>query len=160
MDAEAGIVLSPEKFPELKSHVGEDLIVTNGHTLLGADDKAGIAEIVEAMVYLKAHPEIEHGTIRVGFNPDEEIGLGAHLFDVEKFGCEWAYTMDGGEVGELEFENFNAASAQLDITGVSVHPGYAKNKMINAARVAADFVGLIPADETLKQPKDTRAFIM
>lgn len=155
LDAEAGIVLSPEKFPELKSHVGEDLIVTNGHTLLGADDKAGIAEIVEAMVYLKAHPEIEHGTIRVGFNPDEEIGLGAHLFDVEKFGCEWAYTMDGGEVGELEFENFNAASAQLDITGVSVHPGYAKNKMINAARVAADFVGLIPADET---PETTEGY--
>ena len=155
LDAEAGIVLSPEKFPELKSHVGEDLIVTNGHTLLGADDKAGIAEIVEAMVYLMAHPEIEHGTIRVGFNPDEEIGLGAHLFDVEKFGCEWAYTMDGGEVGELEFENFNAASAQLDITGVSVHPGYAKNKMINAARVAADFVGLIPADET---PETTEGY--
>lgn len=155
LDAEAGIVLSPEKFPELKSHVGEDLIVTNGHTLLGADDKAGIAEIVEAMVYLKAHPEIEHGTIRVGFNPDEEIGLGAHLFDVEKFGCEWAYTMDGGEVGELEFENFNAASAQLDITGVSVHPGYAKNKMINAARVAADFVRLIPADET---PETTEGY--
>lgn len=155
LDAEAGIVLSPEKFPELRSHVGEDLIVTNGHTLLGADDKAGIAEIVEAMVYLKAHPEIEHGTIRVGFNPDEEIGLGAHLFDVEKFGCEWAYTMDGGEVGELEFENFNAASAQLDITGVSVHPGYAKNKMINAARVAADFVGLIPADET---PETTEGY--
>lgn len=155
LDAEAGIVLSPEKFPELKSHVGEDLIVTNGHTLLGADDKAGIAEIVEAMVYLKAHPEIEHGTIRVGFNPDEEIGLGAHLFDVEKFGCEWAYTMDGGEVGELEFENFNAASAQLDITGVSVHPGYAKHKMINAARVAADFVGLIPADET---PETTEGY--
>lgn len=155
LDAEAGIVLSPEKFPELKIHVGEDLIVTNGHTLLGADDKAGIAEIVEAMVYLKAHPEIEHGTIRVGFNPDEEIGLGAHLFDVEKFGCEWAYTMDGGEVGELEFENFNAASAQLDITGVSVHPGYAKNKMINAARVAADFVGLIPADET---PETTEGY--
>lgn len=108
---DGNVVSSPKKFPELLDHVGEDLIVTDGYTLLGADDKAGIAEIVQAMVYLIEHPEIRHGKIRVGFNPDEEIGLGAHLFDVEKFGCEWAYTMDGGEVGELEFENFNAASA-------------------------------------------------
>lgn len=155
LDAEAGIVTSPEKFPELRDHVGEDIIVTDGHTLLGADDKAGIAEIVQAMVYLLGHPEIEHGKIRVGFNPDEEIGLGAHKFDVEKFGCEWAYTMDGGELGELEFENFNAASAKVDITGVSVHPGYAKGKMVNAARVAAEFASLLPADQT---PETTEGY--
>lgn len=142
------IVLSPKPFPELLEHKGEDLIVTDGHTLLGADDKAGIAEIVGAMAYLKAHPEIEHGTIRVGFNPDEEIGLGAHKFDVEKFGAKWAYTMDGGEVGELEFENFNAASAKITIQGRNVHPGYAKNKMINALLVANEFAALLPADET------------
>lgn len=147
LDAEAGIVTSPRKFPELKAHVGEDIIVTDGHTLLGADDKAGIAEIVQAMVYLMEHPEIKHGKIRVGFNPDEEIGMGAHLFDVKKFGCEWAYTMDGGELGELEFENFNAASAKIDITGVSVHPGYAKDKMINAALVAADLITVMPDTE-------------
>ena len=147
LDPEAGIVTSPRKFPELKQHVGEDIIVTDGHTLLGADDKAGIAEIVQAMVYLMEHPEIKHGKIRVGFNPDEEIGMGAHLFDVEKFGCEWAYTMDGGELGELEFENFNAASAKIEITGVSVHPGYAKDKMINAALVAADLITVMPDTE-------------
>ena len=148
LDAGAGIVTSPSKFPELLAHKGEDIIVTDGHTLLGADDKAGIAEIVQAMVYLLEHPEIKHGKIRVGFNPDEEIGLGAHKFDVGKFGCEWAYTMDGGELGELEFENFNAAAAKVEFTGVSVHPGYAKDKMINAARVAAEFVGRMPAGET------------
>lgn len=148
LDAEAGIVTSPRKFPELKDHVGEDIIVTDGHTLLGADDKAGIAEIVQAMAYLLEHPEIEHGKIRVGFNPDEEIGMGAHLFDVEKFGCEWAYTMDGGELGEIEFENFNAASAKIEIAGVSVHPGYAKDKMINAALVAADLITVMPETET------------
>ncbi len=148
LDAEAGIVTSPRKFPELKDHVGEDIIVTDGHTLLGADDKAGIAEIVQAMAYLIEHPEIEHGKIRVGFNPDEEIGMGAHLFDVEKFGCEWAYTMDGGELGEIEFENFNAASAKIEIAGVSVHPGYAKDKMINAALVAADLITVMPETET------------
>lgn len=147
LDQEAGIVTSPRKFPELKQHVGEDIIVTDGHTLLGADDKAGIAEIVQAMVYLMEHPEIKHGKIRVGFNPDEEIGMGAHLFNVEKFGCEWAYTMDGGELGEIEFENFNAASAKIDITGVSVHPGYAKDKMINAALVAADLITVMPDTE-------------
>ena len=145
---EEGIILSPKQFPELLDHVGEDLIVTDGHTLLGADDKAGIAEIVAAMAYLKEHPEIEHGKIRVGFNPDEEIGLGAHKFDVEKFGCKWAYTMDGGEVGELEFENFNAASAKIHVKGRNVHPGYAKNKMINALLVANEFVGMLPANET------------
>lgn len=142
------IILSPSQFPELKDHVGEDLIVTDGHTLLGADDKAGIAEIVAAVAYLKAHPEIEHGKIRIGFNPDEEIGLGAHKFDVEKFGCKWAYTMDGGEVGELEFENFNAAAAKVHVKGRNVHPGYAKNKMINPMLVANEFVAMLPADET------------
>lgn len=148
LDAEAGIVTTTKKFPELLDHIGEDLIVTDGHTLLGADDKAGIAEIVTAMEWLIAHPEVKHGRIRVGFNPDEEIGLGAHKFNVEKFGCDWAYTMDGGEVGELEFENFNAASAKIEVTGVSVHPGYAKNKMVNAARVAAEFASMLPTTET------------
>lgn len=142
-----GIVTSVEKFPELLNHIGEDLIVTDGTTLLGADDKAGIAEIVQAMVYLQQHQEIKHGKIRVGFNPDEEIGMGAHHFDVEKFGCEFAYTMDGSEVGEIEFENFNAASAKITINGCSVHPGYAKDKMINAARIATELVGMLPADE-------------
>ncbi len=150
-----GIYLSPKKFPELLAHVGEDIIVTDGHTLLGADDKAGIAEIVQAMVYLQEHPEVKHGTIRVAFNPDEEIGMGAHHFDVEKFGCEWAYTMDGGEVGELEFENFNAAGAKITIKGVSVHPGYAKGKMVNASLLAAEFVGMLPADET---PETTEGY--
>ena len=150
-----GIVSSPKKFPELLQHVGEDLIVTDGHTLLGADDKAGIAEIVQAMCWLRDHKEVKHGKIRVAFNPDEEIGMGAHHFDVEKFGCEWAYTMDGGDVGELEFENFNAASAKITIRGVSVHPGYAKNKMLNASRLAAEFVAMLPADET---PETTEGY--
>ena len=148
LDAEAGIVTDVKTFPELLDHVGEDIIVTDGHTLLGADDKAGIAEIVSAMEYLLAHPEIKHGKVRVGFNPDEEIGLGAHHFDVKKFGCDWAYTMDGGELGEIEFENFNAAGAKIEINGVSVHPGYAKGKMVNAALVAADFIHRMPATET------------
>lgn len=147
LDEAAGIVTSPTKFPELLDHVGEDIIVTDGHTLLGADDKAGIAEIVQAMAYLLAHPEVKHGKIRVGFNPDEEIGEGAHHFDVEKFGCEWAYTMDGGEIGEIEFENFNAAYAKIEFCGVSVHPGYAKDKMINAARMASAFVMRMPQGE-------------
>lgn len=143
-----GIISSVEKFPELLQHVGEDLIVTDGTTLLGADDKAGIAEIVQAMVYLKEHNEIEHGDIRIAFNPDEEIGMGAHHFDVKKFGCQWAYTMDGGDLGELEYENFNAASAKISIKGVSVHPGYAKNKMINANMVAIELASLLPREET------------
>ena len=150
-----GIVTSPSKFPELLAHKGEDLIVTDGTTLLGADDKAGIAEIVQAMVYLQQHPEIKHGTIRVGFNPDEEIGMGAHHFDVEKFGCDFAYTMDGSEVGEIEFENFNAASAKITINGCSVHPGYAKDKMVNAARIATELVSMLPADET---PETTEGY--
>lgn len=146
--AEENIILSPANFPELLEHVGEDLIVTDGHTLLGADDKAGIAEIVGAVAYLIAHPEIKHGDIRIGFNPDEEIGLGAHKFDVEKFGAKWAYTMDGGEVGELEFENFNAAAAKIRVKGRNVHPGYAKNKMINSLLVANEYASLLPVDET------------
>ena len=149
------IVSSPKKFPELLKHVGEDLIVTDGHTLLGADDKAGIAEIVQAMCYLRDHQEIPHGNIRIAFNPDEEIGMGAHHFDVEKFGCEWAYTMDGGDVGELEFENFNAASAKIHIKGVSVHPGYAKGKMVNANNLAAEFANMLPEDET---PETTEGY--
>lgn len=153
--AEENVVLSPSQFPELLDHKGEDLIVTNGKTLLGADDKAGIAEIVSAIVYLKEHPEIKHGKIRIGFNPDEEIGLGAHKFDVEKFGCDWAYTMDGGEIGELEFENFNAASAKITFKGRNVHPGYAKNKMINSIRVANRFCVMLPAHET---PEHTEGY--
>lgn len=148
LSSEDSIILSPKQFPELLDHKGEDLIVTNGHTLLGADDKAGIAEIITAMAYLKAHPEIKHGAIRVGFTPDEEIGLGAHKFDVEKFGCEWAYTLDGGEVGELEYENFNAASAVITIQGRNVHPGYAKDKMINSLLLANEFISLFPENET------------
>lgn len=150
-----GIVSSPKKFPELLAHIGEDLIVTDGHTLLGADDKAGIAEIIQAMCYLRDHKDIKHGDIRVAFNPDEEIGMGAHHFDVEKFGCSWAYTMDGGDLGELEFENFNAAGAKITIKGVSVHPGYAKGKMINANRLAAEFASMIPEDET---PETTEGY--
>ena len=150
-----GIVSSPTKFPELKAHVGEDLIVTDGHTLLGADDKAGIAEIVQAMCWLRDHDEVKHGDIRVAFNPDEEIGMGAHHFDVKKFGCEWAYTMDGGDLGDLEYENFNAASAKIHIKGVSVHPGYAKGKMVNANRLATEFATMLPASET---PEETEGY--
>lgn len=139
-----GIISSPDKFPELKSHVGEDLIVTDGHTLLGADDKAGIAEIMQAMCYLRDHDEIKHGDIRIAFNPDEEIGMGAHHFNVEKFGCEWAYTIDGGDIGDLEYENFNAAAAKVFIKGMSVHTGYAKGKMLNASRLACEFNAMIP----------------
>ena len=158
LSAEEPIVLSPKQFPELLSHKGEDLIVTNGHTLLGADDKAGIAEILTAMAYLKAHPEIKHGAIRVGFTPDEEIGLGAHKFDVEKFGCEWAYTLDGGEIGELEYENFNAASAVITIQGRNVHPGYAKDKMINSLLLANEFIGLLPENETPEKTEKYEGF--
>jgi tripeptide aminopeptidase len=142
-----GIVSSPKKFPELLKHVGEDLIVTDGTTLLGADDKAGIAEIMQAVCYLRDHPEIKHGKIRIAFNPDEEIGMGAHHFDVDLFGCQWAYTIDGGDLGELEYENFNAASAKVTITGISVHPGYAKGKMLNASIVAHEFISMLPEDE-------------
>lgn len=147
LDEAEGIVTRVSQFPELLEHKGEDLIVTDGHTLLGADDKAGIAEIMSAMAYLLKHPEVKHGKVRVCFNPDEEIGCGAHLFDVEKFGCQWAYTMDGSEVGELEYENFNAASAKIVVNGVSVHPGYAKDKMVNAALLATEFAQQMPENE-------------
>ena len=141
------IISSVSDFPELLDHVGEDLIVTDGTTLLGADDKAGVAEIMTAMQYLLDHPEIKHGKIRIGFTPDEEIGRGADHFDVEKFAADWAYTMDGSEVGELEYENFNAASAKITIKGRNVHPGYAKNKMINALHVANELVMMLPVNE-------------
>ena len=150
-----GMVLSPARFPELLLHKGEDLIVTDGHTLLGADDKAGIAEIVQAVVWLKEHPEVKHGKIRIAFNPDEEIGMGAHHFDVERFGCEWGYTMDGGDVGELEYENFNAAAARITVKGMSVHPGSAKGKMVNASLLAAEFALSMPADE---RPETTEGY--
>ena len=155
LNAAESIVLSPSQFPELKNHVGEDLIVTDGNTLLGADDKAGIAEIISGVEYLMQHPEIEHGKVRIAFNPDEEIGLGAHKFDVERFGCDFAYTFDGGEVGELEFENFNAAAAKLTFTGRNVHPGTAKNKMINSIRVANRFITMLPSHET---PEHTEGY--
>lgn len=148
LNKEQNIVLSPELFPELLNHKGEDLIVTDGTTLLGADDKAGIAEIITAVEYLQAHPEIKHGKVRVGFNPDEEIGMGAAHFDVAGFGCEFGYTVDGGEVGEMEFENFNAAKAVFRIQGLEVHPGYAKGKMVNASLLAAELIDMFPADET------------
>ena len=150
-----GIVSSPKKFPELLAHKGEDIIVTDGTTLLGADDKAGIAEILTAVAWLQQHPEVKHGKIRVGFNPDEEIGLGAHKFDVQKFGCDFAYTMDGGAVGELEFENFNAAQAKVTIKGRNVHPGYAKHKMVNSIRVAGNFLQMLPRWET---PEHTEGY--
>lgn len=150
-----GIVSSPAKFPELKAHIGEDIIVTDGTTLLGADDKAGIAEIVQAMCWLRDHDEVKHGDIRVAFNPDEEIGMGAHHFNVEKFGCQWAYTIDGGDLGELEYENFNAAGAKIYIKGVSVHTGYAKGKMVNACLLASEFMALLPADE---RPETTEGY--
>ena len=147
LNKETNVVLSPADFPEMLDYKGQDLIVTDGNTLLGADDKAGIAEIITAIKYLQDHPEIKHGKIRIGFNPDEEIGLGAHNFDVEKFGCEWAYTMDGGPIGELEYENFNAAGVKINIQGRSVHPGYAKDKMTNALVVANKLISLLPASE-------------
>lgn len=158
LDTAEGIVTRVSQFPELLEHCGEDIIVTDGHTLLGADDKAGIAEIVTAMEYLMAHPEVRHGRVRVCFNPDEEIGCGAHLFDVEKFGCQWAYTMDGSEVGELEYENFNAASARIVVSGVSVHPGYAKDKMVNAALLATEFAQQMPENEVPERTSGYEGF--
>lgn len=155
LNAEKNIVLSPSEFPELMHYIGQDLIVTDGTTLLGADDKAGIAEIVTAVDYLMRHPEIKHGDIRIAFNPDEEIGQGAHKFDVKLFGADWAYTMDGGEVGELEYENFNAAVAHVTFSGRNVHPGYAKHKMLNSLRVANQFVIMLPRWET---PEHTEGY--
>lgn len=153
-----GVVLKPSEFPELNDYVGQDLIVTDGKTLLGADDKAGIAEIITAIEYLKEHPEIKHGKIRIAFNPDEEIGQGAHKFDVAAFGADWAYTMDGGAVGELEYENFNAAVARVSFKGRNVHPGYAKHKMLNSMRVANQFVIMLPRWETPEHTEDYEGF--
>ena len=150
-----GIVLRPTEFPEMLNYIGDDLIVTDGTTLLGADDKAGVAEIITAVEYLQLHPEIEHGKIRIAFNPDEEIGQGAHKFDVERFGADWGYTMDGGEVGELEFENFNAAVAKVTFKGRNVHPGYAKHKMVNSKRIANQFILMLPRWET---PEHTEGY--
>lgn len=149
------IILSPTYFEEMKNYKGQTLITTDGTTLLSADDKAGITEIITAMEYLVQHPEIKHGKIRVGFTPDEEIGRGAHHFDVEKFGAKYAYTMDGSEIGELEYENFNAASATLKFKGVSVHPGYAKNKMVNSMYIAQKFIDVLPKDEV---PEETEGY--
>ena len=158
LNADKGIVLSPAEFPELLGYKGQDLIVTDGNTLLGADDKAGIAEIISAVDYLKSHPEIKHGKIRIAFNPDEEIGQGAHKFDVARFGADWAYTMDGGEIGELEYENFNAAVAKVTFVGRNVHPGYAKHKMINSMRIANQFVIMLPRWETPEHTEDYEGF--
>lgn len=155
LNEEQNIVMDPEQFPELNDYVGQQLIVTDGTTLLGADDKAGIAEILAAVEYFQEHPELKHGDIRIGFNPDEEIGLGAHKFDVEKFAADWAYTMDGGAVGELEYENFNAASARITFTGLNVHPGAAKHKMLNSMRVANQFAIMLPRWET---PEHTEGY--
>lgn len=155
LNKDTNVVLSPKDFPEMLNYEGQDLIVTDGNTLLGADDKAGIAEIITAIKYLQDHPEIKHGKIRIGFNPDEEIGLGAHKFDVNKFGCEWAYTMDGGPIGELEYENFNAAGVKISIQGRSVHPGYAKDKMTNALVVATKLISLLPESQ---RPEHTTGY--
>ncbi|MEM9647523.1 MAG: peptidase T [Bacteroidota bacterium] len=152
------LVLSPSYFEDLQLYIGQTLITTDGTTLLGADDKAGIAEIITAMEYLVNHPEIKHGKVRIAFTPDEEIGRGAHKFDVEKFGAEWAYTMDGSQVGELEYENFNAARAKIEIEGKSVHPGYAKGKMVNATGIANEILSLLPPREVPEHTADREGF--
>ncbi|PTT06377.1 peptidase T [Flavobacterium sp. HMWF030] len=158
LNAEKNIVLSPSYFKDLLQYKGQTIITTDGTTLLGADDKAGITEIVSAMEYLIQHPEIKHGKIRIGFTPDEEIGRGAHHFDVEKFGAQWAYTMDGSQIGELEYENFNAAGAKITFKGKSVHPGYAKGKMINSLLIANDFINELPKGETPQETKGYEGF--
>ncbi len=155
LNAEKAIVLETNRYPEIKQYIGQDIVVTDGTTLLGADDKAGLAEIVTAMEYLIAHPEIKHGKIRIGFTPDEEIGQGADHFDVEKFAAKWAYTMDGSEIGELEYENFNAAGAKVVFKGLNVHPGYAKHKMRNSMRIANQFITMLPRHET---PEHTEGY--
>lgn len=154
LDEEKQYILSPTQFPELLKYKDQDIIVTNGHTLLGADDKAGVTEIISAVEYLLEHPEIKHGKVRIAFTPDEEIGQGAHHFDVKKFGCDWAYTIDGGEIGELEYENFNAAGASIIVHGCNVHPGYAKGKMINSIKVAEEYTQMIPVDA----PENTEGY--
>jgi tripeptide aminopeptidase len=158
LNKEKNIVLSPDYFDDLLQYKGQTIITTDGTTLLGADDKAGVAEIVTAMEYLINNPTIKHGTIRICFTPDEEVGKGAHLFDVEKFGAKWAYTMDGSQIGELEYENFNAASAKITVTGKIVHPGYAKGKMINSMLIANDFIAALPADEVPEKTMDYEGF--
>jgi len=158
LNKEQNIVLSPKDFDDLLLYIGNTLIVTDGTTLLGADDKAGITEIISAMEYLINHPEIKHGTIKVGFTPDEEIGRGAHKFDVAKFGADWAYTMDGSQIGELEFENFNAAGATVTINGKMVHPGYAKGKMVNSMYLAQQFIQALPAEETPEKTEGRDGF--
>ena len=158
LNSEENVVLSPSQFPELNDYMGHDLIVTDGNTLLGADDKAGIAEIIAAVDYLKNHPEIKHGKIRIAFNPDEEIGQGAHKFDVKHFDADWAYTMDGGAIGELEFENFNAAVAKVTFKGLNVHPGYAKHKMLNSIRVANQYAIMLPRWETPEHTENYEGF--
>ncbi len=158
LNKEQNLVLSPSYFDDLIQYKGQTIITTDGTTLLGADDKAGITEIMEAMKYLLAHPEIKHGTIKVGFTPDEEIGRGAHKFDVEKFGADWAYTMDGSQIGELEYENFNAAGAVITIEGKIVHPGYAKGKMVNSMYIATDYINSLPRLETPEHTEDREGF--
>ncbi|WP_395044005.1 peptidase T [Flavobacterium sp.] len=158
LNKEKNIILSPKYFKDLLLYKGQTLITTNGLTLLGADDKAGLTEIVTAMEYLMQHPEIKHGKIRVGFTPDEEIGRGADIFDVEKFGAQWAYTMDGSQIGELEYENFNAAGAKIIFKGKSVHPGYAKGKMINSMLIANDFINELPKNEIPQETKNYEGF--
>jgi tripeptide aminopeptidase len=158
LNADQNIILSPKYFKDLLQYKGQTLITTDGTTLLGADDKAGITEIMTAMEFLINNPEIKHGKIRVGFTPDEEIGRGAHHFDVDKFGCDWAYTMDGSQVGELEYENFNAAGAKITFKGKSVHPGYAKGKMINSMGIANNFINELPKGETPQETKGYEGF--
>src|SRR5690606_32988791 len=158
LNREENIILSPDYFDDLLLYKGQTLITTDGTTLLGADDKAGICEIISAMEYLIQHPEIKHGTLKVGFTPDEEIGRGAHKFDVKKFGADWAYTMDGSQVGELEYENFNAASARVKIKGKSVHPGYAKGKMVNSIYIATEFINSLPRLETPEHTEEYQGF--
>ncbi|MGH2664388.1 peptidase T [Flavobacterium sp.] len=158
LNKEKNIVLSPNYFEDLLQYKGQTLITTDGTTLLGADDKAGVTEIVTAMEYLIKNPQIKHGTLKVGFTPDEEIGRGADFFDVEKFGCEWAYTMDGSQIGELEYENFNAAGVKLSFKGKSVHPGYAKGKMINSMLLATKYISKLPKEEVPERTKGYEGF--
>lgn len=160
LNSEENVVLSPKDFAHMKNYVGQDLIVTDGSSLLGADDKAGIVEIIEAIKYLKEHPEIKHGVIKVGFTPDEEIGRGADLFDVKKFDCKFAYTVDGGELGELEYENFNAASATVKIQGRDIHPGSAKNSMVNSIMIAMELNAMLPCDQRPEHTENYEGFFL
>lgn len=160
LNKELNIILSPKDFSHMNNYIGQDLIVTDGKTLLGADDKAGIVEIIEAIKYLKEHPEIKHGEIKIGFTPDEEIGRGANFFDVEKFNCKFAYTVDGGELGELEYENFNAASAVIKIKGRDIHPGTAKNSMINSIMIAMELNSMLPPEQRPEHTENYEGFFL